>query len=367
MQPISGLGLKLLYKTMKIRMLRIIAVFFISLVFSTANASSEGGGEKFNPSEMIIHHISDSHEWHLWGETAIYLPVILKTDEGLKVFSSSHFYHNEKQVEVDGEHNHYYVHDGFSMYHEHIYAGEELVFDQEGHPTNKSVLDFSITKNTLSLFIGVAIVLLIFLSSAKKYKKSLVPSGIAKFTEPLILYVKDLAEENIGEKHYKKFLPYLLTVFFFIWINNLLGLIPVFPGGANVTGNIAVTAVLAIITAIITNVNGNKHYWGHIFNMPGVPKPVLLILVPVEVLGIFTKPFALAIRLFANITAGHIVVLSLVSIVFIFESFAVGPLSILMTLFISCLELLVAFIQAYVFTLLSALFIGMAVEEHEHH
>ena len=344
-------------------MLRIFTVFLISLFFSTANASSEPSKKKFNPAEMITHHISDSHEWHLWGHTAIYLPVILKTENGIEVFSSSHFYHNEKEIEVNGEQNHYYSHAGFSMYHEHIFKGDIITFDEEGEPVNESVLDFSITKNTLSLFIGVIVILIIFLSSAKKYKKSLVPSGIAKFTEPLILYVQDLARENIGEKHYKRFLPYLLTVFFFIWINNLLGLIPVFPGGANVTGNIAVTGVLAFITAIVTNFSGNRHYWGHIFNMPGVPKPVLLILIPVEVLGIFTKPFALAIRLFANITAGHIVVLSLVSIVFIFESFAVGPLSVLMTLFISCLELLVAFIQAYVFTLLSALFIGMAVEE----
>ncbi|GAB4249921.1 MAG: F0F1 ATP synthase subunit A [Vicingaceae bacterium] len=348
-----------------------LILFTSTLLASEAETGKELEEKKFNPAELILHHISDAHEWHLWGETAIYLPVILKTDNGIEVFSSSHFYHNPKEIEFNGTNYHYYQYKNYILFHEQIYLAEDennpLVFNEEGHLENKAVLDFSITKNTLTLFIVVIIMLLVFVSTAKKYKSSLVPKGIAKFMEPLILFIKDdIAIANIGEKKYEKFLPYLLTVFFFIWFSNLLGLIPVFPGGANLTGNIAVTAVLALITMIITNINGSKHYWGHIFAMPGVPKFVLLILTPVEILGIFTKPFALAIRLFANITAGHIVVLSLVSIVFIFKTYFVSPVSIVMTLFISCLELLVAFIQAYVFTLLSALFIGMAVDDGHH-
>lgn len=342
-------------------------LFLIFAVFGQAFASSSDEGEKFNPAEMIKHHIADAHEWHLWGETAIYLPIIVKTENGLDIFSSSHLYHNKVEVEHDGHLAEGFAHTtdkgSYIMVHEHIY-----IADEHGHINEEaSVLDFSITKNTLSLFIGALLLILVFVGTARKYNQDRVPKGLAKFMEPLVLFVRDeIVIPNVGEKKYKKFLPYLLTVFFFIWFNNMLGLIPVFPGGANLTGNIAVTAVLALATAIITNINGNKHYWGHIFAMPGVPKAVLLILTPVEILGIFTKPFALAIRLFANITAGHIVVLSLVSIIFIFKNYYVSPISGIMVLFISCLELLVAFIQAYVFTLLSALFIGTAVEEAHH-
>jgi F-type H+-transporting ATPase subunit a len=184
--------------------------------------------------------------------------------------------------------------------------------------------------------------------------------------EPLVVFVRDdIAKNNIGP-HYARFVPMLLTIFFFIWINNLMGLIPFFPGGANVTGNIAVTMVLALVTFVVTNVNGNKHYWSHIFWMPGLPVAVKPLLAIVEFIGIFTKPFSLMIRLFANITAGHIIVLSLVSLVFIFETVWVSPASVLLTLFISILELLVAALQAYIFTLLTALYIGAAMHE-EHH
>ncbi|MEZ4916103.1 MAG: F0F1 ATP synthase subunit A [Chitinophagales bacterium] len=182
--------------------------------------------------------------------------------------------------------------------------------------------------------------------------------------EPIVLFVKeDIAIPNIGEKKYAKFLPYLLTVFFFIWINNLFGLVPFFPGSANLTGNIALTFVLALFTLVITNINGNKYYWGHIFNPP-VPGPLKILMIPIELIGVLTKPFALMIRLFANISAGHILILSLISLIFIFKSFFVAPISIAFVLFMSVLELLVAALQAYIFTLLSALFIGIALEEH---
>jgi F-type H+-transporting ATPase subunit a len=204
---------------------------------------------------------------------------------------------------------------------------------------------------------------------AKHYKTNgaVAPKGIASFLEPIVLLVRDdIAKQNISKYKYEKFMPYLLTIFFFIWLNNMLGLIPFIPGGANLTGNISVTLVLACMTLIMILLNGNKNYWEHVLWMPGVPAAVKIILTPIEIIGIFTKPFALMVRLFANITAGHIVVLSLVSLVFIFKNMAMGAVSVPFTLFISVLELLVAFLQAYVFTMLSALFIGAAVEEAHH-
>lgn len=204
---------------------------------------------------------------------------------------------------------------------------------------------------------------------AKYYRKNgaVAPKGIAKFLEPLVLLVQDdIAKANIGEKKYKKFVPFLLTAFFFILLNNLLGMIPIFPGGANLTGNISVTFFLALCTLLITVFSGNKNYWRHIFATPGVPIPILIIMVPIEIVGIFTKPIALMIRLFANITAGHIIILALISLVFINKSIAWGALSVPLSLFISILEVLVAFLQAYLFTMLSALFIGAAVEDAHH-
>ena len=192
------------------------------------------------------------------------------------------------------------------------------------------------------------------------------PKGVASFMEPIVVFVRDeIAKNNIG-RHYNRFVPLLLTFFFFIWINNVLGLIPIFPGGANLTGNIAVTMVLALVVMVVTNLNGNKNYWSHIFWMPGVPVAVKPLLAVVEFIGIFTKPFSLMIRLFANITAGHIIVLSLISLIFIFETVLVSPVSVLLTLFISVLEILVTALQAYIFTLLTALYIGAALQEHHH-
>ena len=228
-------------------------------------------------------------------------------------------------------------------------------------------LDFSITKAVVGMFFSVLIGLWIFVSLGRSYKKTGIsyPKGIQSFLEPVVLFVRDdIAIPIIGEKKHEKYMPYLLTAFFFILLNNIMGLIPFPPPfGANVTGNIAVTFVLALCTFLITQFSGNRHYWKDIFAAPGVPFWLLPIMIPVEIIGMFSKPFALMIRLFANITAGHIIVLSLVCLIFLFKSLAVAPVSILFVIFMDCLELLVAFLQAYVFTLLSTLFIGLAVKE----
>ncbi|MCH2224758.1 MAG: F0F1 ATP synthase subunit A [Crocinitomicaceae bacterium] len=353
----------------------LVALLIGSTVFANAEAHAEDGSkkEKFNVSDMIMHHIGDAHEWHLWGEghegTSVYLPVIL-IDGGLKVFSSSHFYHGE--VKGHGKHT-YLVGEGpaagYAMSHEKIYklnGHGELHFEGD-HAENIKPWDFSITKNVAALFISFLLIILIMFSVAKFYKKNgaVAPKGIAKFVEPIIVFVRDdVAKSNIPDGKHGKYVPYLLTIFFFIWISNLLGLIPVL--GANLTGNIAVTFFLAICTLLVTVLSGNKNYWGHIFATPGVPKALLPIMIPIEIVGIFTKPFALMIRLFANITAGHIIILALVSIIFLNQSAAWGALSVPMALFISVLELLVAFLQAYLFAMLSALFIGAAVEEAHH-
>ncbi|QES92428.1 F0F1 ATP synthase subunit A [Empedobacter brevis] len=332
-------------------------------------AKVKSGESTFNPVPGIMHHIADAHDWHFFGEgeksVSIPLPVILWDDNGLNVFMSSKFHHNEVVVESNGN---YYIN-----YHEKIYKTDAQgsvtpYVDEKGaiHLENAKPLDFSITKNVASMLLSFVILILVFSAVASNYKKgNMVPKGIAGFIEPIIIFVRDeVAIPNIGEKKYAKFMPYLLTLFFFIWINNLLGLLP---GAANVTGNIAVTFVLAFIALIVINFSGNKGYWGHMLWMPGVPVPVKIILAPIELIGIITKPFALMIRLFANITAGHIIIMSLISLIFIFQTEAMAGGSIPLALFIYCLELLVAALQAFVFTMLVSLFIGTAVAEHEHH
>ena len=219
---------------------------------------------------------------------------------------------------------------------------------------------------SISFFISIFFMFLVFIGMARGYAKSLVPSGFGRFMEPVIIFIRDeVAIPNIGAKKYKRYMPYLLTVFFFIWFNNMFGLIPFAPFGYNLTGNIATTAVLAIITLLITIFSANKDYWKHIF-MPPVPLLLYPIMVPIEIIGIFTKPFALMMRLFANITAGHIMVLAIMSLIFIFKTPLLGFASVPLGLFIGVLEILVAALQAYIFTVLSALFIGIAVAEHEH-
>jgi F-type H+-transporting ATPase subunit a len=275
----------------------------------------------------------------------------------------------------------------FVKLHEKIYyasakANEHGAFvelNAKHEALNAKPLDFSITKNVFSLLVSISLLLIVFISVARGYtkRKGQSPKGIQSLFEPIILFVRDdIAKPNIGKK-YEKFMPFLLTVFFFIWISNLLGLIPVLPGGANFTGNIAITLTLALLTFVITTINGNKHYWGHIFAMPGVPVWVLVILTPIEILGMFLRPFVLMIRLFANISAGHIIALAFFSLIFIFgkggenpgAGFGVGIASWLFTVFMMFLELLVAFLQAFVFALLSAVYFGSAVEEghHEEH
>lgn len=358
---------------MKIAKISLVIVLFFGAIFSKAeNHESHGHGEaeEFNATEMINHHISDAHDFHIIGDVSLALPVILWVDGELITFSSSQFKHTDdgsQLVEVKGK--------SFAKVHEKIYLMEEgqsvIAFDEEHHPTNahKVLLDFSITKNVFSMLMSAVFILLIFFSVARTYKKrgTAAPRGFQNFIETLIVFVRDeIALPNIGQKKLDRFLPYLLTLFFFIWINNLIGLIPFFPFSANLTGNIAFTVTLALCTLFVTNLNGNKHYWGHILWMPGVPLPLKPVMAVLELVGVFSKPFALTIRLFANITAGHIIILALYSIIFSKGAGWFG-LSGPIALFMNVLELLVAFLQAYVFTLLTALFIGQAVEEHEHH
>lgn len=350
----------------------VLTLFFALLV---NQATYAGGGhssdEPFNATELINGHIGDSHEFHVadWDGHPISfnLPVILWTNEGLRIFSSAAFHHDNSGSEVvdaDGVklvryNNVIFYQEAF----ENLSEDDKSAFNFEARP-----LDFSITKNVFSMLLSVVLLLFLFLTVAKSYSKNdKAPTGLAGFLEPLVLFVRDdIARPNIGEKHYAKYLPYLLTIFFFIWINNLIGLIPFFPFSSNLTGNIYFTFVLASITFLITTFSGKKYYWSHIF-LPPVPKALYPIMWPVEIIGMLTKPFALMIRLFANITAGHIIILSLISLIFIFQTPAIAPVSGLFVLFMSVLELLVAALQAYVFTLLSALFIGQAVEEHDHH
>ncbi|MEK9750057.1 MAG: F0F1 ATP synthase subunit A [Flavobacteriaceae bacterium] len=329
-------------------------------------------------SEYIAHHIKDAHDFHLFSyndasghrkHIGFPLPVIVYTSQGVRLFKSSEFHHDDsghQVVETDGV--------SLVKYHEKIYelnAGEHAVsFDEAHHPTNShEVIDLSITKSVFGFLMVSLLMLIAFRSLAKQYKKRAVPTGFGRVLEPLVLYVRDeIARPNIGEKHYKKFTGFLLTVFFFIWTSNLLGLTPL---GFNITGQLSVTFSLALFTYIITQFSGNKEYWKHIFWMPGVPVLMKVILAPIELLGTLTKPFSLMIRLFANISAGHIVVMSLLSLAIIMKgSMGASGATILalgLSFFLTLIELLVAFLQAYIFTMLSALFIGMAVQEHEHH
>jgi len=326
-----------------------------------AGSEAEKG---FNPSEFIMDHISDSHEWHIMTlgngrNVVIYLPVILWSKEkGLSIFSSGKLAHG-------------HIHNGYMLVEEGELKGRIVNAGSDGSVDEKNLpLDFSITKAVAGMLFAALTGLILFLLLARSYRKSGIshPRGLQSFLEPVILLVRDdIAIPNLGHEHYEKFMPYLLTAFFFILINNIFGLVPFPPPfGANVTGNIAVTMVLAVFTFTITTINGSRTYWKHIFATPGVPFWLLPIMIPVEIIGMFSKPFALMIRLFANITAGHIIVLSLIALIFIFESLWLAPVSALFVIFMDCLETLVAFLQAYVFTLLSALFIGLAVKE-EHH
>jgi len=336
----------------------------------------EAAEEEFNATEYILEHVSDSHDWHILTKkdgqhVSVPLPVILYSkNSGLHAFSSKKLAHGHSYKGFQMGHGSIEVINKKGETVEKSLDGKIIEVDEHGALVEAGLpLDFSITKNVFMMMLSVIILLWVFLSLARAYKKMGIsePKGLAGFIEPVIVFIEeDVAKPNIGEEKYARFMPYLLTVFFFILLNNLMGLIPFFPFGANVTGNIAVTMVLAVFTFLITQFSSNRGHWQHVFNTPGVPVWLAPIMIPVELIGLITKPFALMIRLFANITAGHIIVLSLVSMIFIFKSIFVAVPSLLMVLIMDCIELLVAFLQAYIFTLLSALFIGMAMTEHHH-
>jgi len=319
----------------------------------------------FDPGHFIFDHIVDHYSWHILTynghHISVPLPIIAFTSSGLKVFMSHHLTHGQ-------------TYKGLAIPEQGTYEGELVEVNSQGELT-PAKLDLSITKNVFAIFFCSGLMIWVFLSVAKQYnrKPEEAPKGLQSFLEPLILFVRDdIARNSIGEKHYERFTPFLLTIFFFILLNNLLGLVPLFPGGANVTGNITVTMSLALFTFMMTTISGNKNYWLHIFNPKGIPwwLKLPLPLIPfIELVSVIIKPFVLMVRLFANITAGHIIVLGFFSLIFIFGNmtpiagYAVAPFSLIFTIFMSVLELLVAFIQAYVFTILSAIYFGMAVDE----
>ncbi|MBM3428574.1 MAG: F0F1 ATP synthase subunit A [Bacteroidetes bacterium] len=338
--------------------------------------------EKFNPGAMIMHHISDAHQIHFIGKIYMPLPVILWNHGHLEVFMSSAFWngfdekgelqfkpytassgttyenHHESIVVSSGE-----SHEGHGAHAEH---GAEVAHEKP--------MDFSITKSVFGMLFIIVLMVIIFRSVAARYKEGAnkAPTGLQNAIEPFILFVRDeVAIPSIGKKKAASFMPFLLTVFFFIWMCNMLGLIP-FLGGFNITGTLSITLVLATLVFIITSINGNAHYWGHIFWPPGIPFGIKLILVPIEALSIFIKPTVLMIRLTANITAGHIIILAFVGLVLLFgqnsaiAGYGVGVGAVLFMIFMFFIELLVAFLQAYVFTLLAALYFGDATQEHHH-
>ncbi|MGB4832373.1 MAG: F0F1 ATP synthase subunit A [Chitinophagales bacterium] len=373
------------------KVLSTVILGLVMLMAGQVSAASEG---KYDAKEFAMHHVADAHEWHIVGGLTIPLPCIVIHD-GLHVFLSNKMpsaHHGEAaeateeaheavtdNIHADGvegtmvvEHHETAEHTAHhETYNGFYYSESGRIVHEEGGFT----LDLSITKNVATLLIVSIIMLLVFTSVAKAYKRreGEAPKGLQSFMEPLILFVRDeVVRPNLGKKS-DKYLPYLLTVFFFIWISNMMGLIPII-ANPNLSGNIAVTCALALMTFLITNLHANKYYWGHIFNPPGVPGFVKVILVPIEIAGIFIKPVALMIRLFANITAGHIIIISLVGLIFVFgnagENLGGGlggaAVAVPFALFMSVLELLVAFLQAFIFTMLSALFISLAQEDHHH-
>ncbi len=339
-----------------------------------ADADEPGSAKSFNARKVIVDHVLDAYDWHLFDigerEFSIPLPVILLYEGRLYVFLSSRFDHG------------YAAYKGFRVAREGHNKGRAMRVLNDGttpDPEASRIYDFSITKNVVAVFASSILLCLIFVKVGRRYSMDDIyntPKGLPAFFEPLILFVRDqIALLAIDPKHYRKFMPYLLTVFFFIFLNNLLGLLPIFPGGANVTGSISVTFVLAMFTFFTTHWFANKTYWQHIFNMPGVPmflKFPIPILPVIEIVGAFIKPFVLMIRLFANITAGHMVILSLTSLIFVLGAmsiilgYMIAPLTVLFLIFLNFLKILVAFLQAYIFTLFSAFFFGMAVPD-EHH
>jgi F-type H+-transporting ATPase subunit a len=346
---------------------------FLLLFSGVAKAQeqpAEKGGEKheaFDANEVIFGHVLDAHEFHFLSykssdgaehEVSIPLPVILYSPQrGLAVFSFARFNHGED------------IYQGYKSV-----KGKIIAVGSDGSPDPAvKVFDLSLTRNVVQMILSLTLLVVLLIGIAGKYKKGIgttkAPTGFQNLMEPMITFVRDeVAIPNLGAK-YQKYLPYLLTVFFFILINTIVGLLP---GSANVTGNIAFTLVLGVISFIVITISANKHYWGHIFNpqVPGGVKPIMII---VEVLGVFTKPFALIIRLFANMVAGHIIIICLISLIFIFGGLSKGigwgfsPVSIGFAVFIYLIEILVAFIQAFIFANLTAVFIGQAIEDTHTH
>jgi F-type H+-transporting ATPase subunit a len=332
-------------------------LFFSANLFASEEAAhAEEQHEAFKPGQFIIDHVTDKYDWHVFGPHdggfSIPLPVILYSKaNGLDIFLSSKFHHGHE------------AHNGYTLNHEgHIEREDKADF-----------YDFSITKAVAGILITCALILLIFVSVAKAYEKRAgkAPKGFQSLIEPLIIFVRDdIAKQSIGDKHYRRFLPFLLTLFFFIWISNFIGLIPSFPG---VMGNISVAFAMALIVLVITLFIGNKHYWQHILWMPGVPAWVkICLLTPIEIIGVIQRPFVLMIRIFANIVAGHIVILAFICLIFVFSEkgdaggWGFSPVSLIFALFMNSMELLVAFLQAFVFTLLTSMYIGSCLEEPHH-
>ncbi|WP_326987122.1 F0F1 ATP synthase subunit A [Chryseobacterium sp. MP_3.2] len=329
---------------------------------------SEAEKIKSENKNYIDHHLLDGHSFDIMvsknadgteNHIGFPLPVIFYDNaNGFHSMMSTAFHHGEEVVESKGGH--------YVLSHEKIYktdASGALILDEAGHATNDKVLDLSITKSVLMILVTSLLLIFIFGGIARNYKNSLVPSGAAKILEPVILFIRDdIAKPNIGT-NYKKYMSYLLTIFFFILFLNIFGLMPF---GINVTGNIAITFALALLTFLITQFTANKNYWQHIFWMPGLPWPMKIVMMPIEIIGLFIKPFSLLIRLFANMSAGHIIVMSLIALIYYFQNVIAGIAFPFLTFVIYLLEVLVAFLQAYIFTMLSAVYFGMANEEHGH-
>lgn len=357
----------------KVSKIFLLCIFLLHGSLSIANTESpsheEGPGqhavkEEFDAGKMIMHHIKDAHDWHMWDwnghAVSIPLPIIIYDEsKGLSIFSSSRFEHGAA------------TYNGYGISHDRLYAvGADGTKDEAA---TAKMWDFSITKNAFAIFFSAGLLMLIFLSVAKKYKNNpdAPPKGLQALLEPVIMFVRDDIAKSSIKHNYERYMPYLLTIFFFIWINNILGLVPLFPGGANVTGNVAVPIIMALFTFTITLFVGNKHYWKHILWMPGVPTPIKPLMMVIELMGVFIKPIVLVVRLFANITAGHIVILVFISLIFIFGEngtsttggFVAAIPAVAFAVFLNILEILVGAIQAYVFTLLSAVYFGMATDD----
>lgn len=352
-------------KLMKLGLL--VGILFSMLSgFASGHGAPEADASKEEKQHYVdavkLHHLHDDHSFTIMHGVSIPLPVIL-FDGGVQFFMSSSFEENEHGHLVAESGGNYYTvnHANGQIYK--CDAHGEIDFDAKGVAKGK-VLDFSITKNVMIILLMSAFLFFFFKKMADRYKQSEVPQKSGSFFEPIIVFIRDdIAIPNIG-KNYEKYMGYLLTVFFFVWFLNLAGMTPF---GVSVTNNIAVTASLAVLTFLITNLTANKNYWGHIFWMPGVPKPMRVVLAPIELLGVFIKPFSLMIRLFANMTAGHIVIMSILGLMYTADSFAgASAPSALLTIVLSLLELLVAALQAYIFTMLSALYFGGANEEAHH-